>query len=342
MIKSFPPESEPCSGEANIFCGIDVGAETLVVAVQPDQHREFPNSSCGHRQLIAWLGKFGFTRVTLEATGIYWLDLGLALDAAAGIECAVLNPKSAHNFAKTLGRRSKTDKLDAKSLAEYSRRMDFIAWRRPSLEALQLRSLSRHIESLTIERVRDSNRLHAAEATASTPRCVLQDLRRSLKAMEKRIRDLRRSAVTLVRKDEVLSQQFQLLIAMPGIADISAIHLLGELAALPSGLSVREWVAYSGLDPAHQVSGTSVHKPSRISRSGSRHLRRALYMPALVASRRDPHLRAFYQTLLSRHKAKLQALIAVARKILHAIYGIFKHQTPYNGALLFPNLTPTD
>ena len=65
-------------------------------------------------------------------------------------------------------------------------------------------------------------------------------------------------------------------------------------------------------------------------------------MPALVASRRDPHLRAFYQTLLSRHKAKLQALIAVARKMLHAIYCIFKHKTPYNGALLFPNLIPTD
>lgn len=341
MNKSSSPASQPCSREPEAFCGIDVGAETLAVAVQPDQHREFPNTSWGHQQLIVWLRRFGFTRVSLEATGIYWLDLGLALDAAADIECAVLNPKSAHNFAKTLGQRSKTDKLDAKSLAEYSRRMNFVAWRRPSPEALQLRSLSRHIESLTIERVRDSNRLHAAEATTSTPRCVLQDLRRSLKAIDKRIRDLRRAAVTLVRTDQRLHQRFQLLIAMPGIAEVSAMHLLGELAALPDGLSVRQWVAHSGLDPAHQVSGTSVHRPSRISRSGSRHLRRALYMPALVASRHDPHLKAFYQLLLSRHKAKLQALIAVARKMLHAIYGIFKHHTPYKGALLFPNLIPS-
>ena len=191
-------------------------------------------------------------------------------------------------------------------------------------------------------RDRSSRPRHSPRRVADSVQQRVVELRRERKAMEKRIRDLRSAAVQLIRTDEVLRQQFQLLIAMPGIADISAVHLLGELAALPSGLSVREWVAYSGLDPAHQVSGTSVHKPSRISRSGSRHLRRALYMPALVASRRDPHLRAFYQTLLSRHKAKLQALIAVARKILHAIYGIFKHQTPYNGALLFPNLTPTD
>jgi transposase len=290
--------------------------------------------------LIHWLGKLGFVRVCLEATGIYSLDLALALDAAEAMECAVLNPKAVHNFAKTL-RRSKTDKADAQTLAEYSRRMPFVAWRRPSQQALQLRGLSRYIESLTVDRVRDSNQLHAAEATGTTPLCVLKDLRGSMKALEKRIHALRRAAVTLIQKDKVLSQQFQLLIAMPGIAETSALHLLGELAALPDGLSVREWVAYSGLDPVHQVSGTSIHKPSRISRSGSRHLRRAIYMPALVASRHDPHLRAFYQTLLSRHKAKLQALIAVARKMLHAIYGIFKHQTPYDGALLFPNLIPT-
>ena len=70
----------------------------------------------------------------------------------------------------------------------------------------------------------------------------------------------------------------------------------------------------------------------------SRHLRRALYMPALVAVQRDPHLRAFYELLQSRHKAKMQALIAVARKLLHAIYGIFRSGLPYDGSKLFPLL----
>jgi transposase len=81
-----------------------------------------------------------------------------------------------------------------------------------------------------------------------------------------------------------------------------------------------------------------VHKPARISRAGSRHLRRALYMPALAAVRWDPHLKAFYETLLARHKRKLQALMAVARKLLHAIYGIFKSRMPYEGQKLFPQL----
>jgi transposase len=226
-------------------------------------------------------------------------------------------------------------------LAEYSRRMDFVPWQPPGRQALELRALGRHIESLNVVRVRESNRLHAAEATSSTPRSVLQDLRRSLKSIDKRIQTMRREAVALIRADPALHRQFDLLVAMPGIAEISAVHLLGELAALPKGLSVRQWVAHSGLDPVHHDSGTSVHRPSKISRSGSRHLRRALHMPALVASRRDPHLSAFYQGLLSRHKAKLQALVAVARKMLHAIYGIFKHEKPYNGAMLFPKLILT-
>lgn len=116
------------------------------------------------------------------------------------------------------------------------------------------------------------------------------------------------------------------------------MQILGELVLLAPDLNARQWVARSGLDPVHQDSGTSVHKPARISRAGSRHLRRALYMPALAAVRWDPHMKAFYEALLRRHKRKLQALMAVARKLLHAIYGIFKSGTPYDGKKLFPQL----
>lgn len=149
---------------------------------------------------------------------------------------------------------------------------------------------------------------------------------------------MRRAALAVIEQDAILRLRFALLLSMPGIGEISALHLLGELALLAPGLSVRQWVAHSGLDPAHYDSGASVHKRSRISRAGNRYLRRALYMPALVAVRHDPHLRVFYQTLLARHKAKLQALIAVARKMLHAIFGMFCSRTCYDGSRLFPAL----
>jgi transposase len=330
--------------QAMVFCGIDVSAATLAVAVQqqdqPVEQREFANTASGHEALIAWLHKRkAAARVSMEATGIYSLDLALALDAAEGIEVAVLNPKAVNRFAQSL-RRSKTDAADAQALAQYSRRMSFVPWRAPSREGLRLRTISRHIDGLTVEHTRERNRLHAAQGSAATPRCVIEDLKRSLAALKRRIVRLRREAMAMVQADDTMRQRFELLTSMPGIAEISALQLLGELTPLSEEMSVRQWVAHSGLDPAHEVSGSSVHKPSRISRAGNRHLRRALYMPALVAAHHDPHMRAFYETLLARHKAKLQALIAVARKLLHAIYGSFRNQTPYDGRKLFPNLIP--
>jgi transposase len=104
---------------------------------------------------------------------------------------------------------------------------------------------------------------------------------------------------------------------------------------LAADLDVRQWVAQAGLDPRQYSSGSSVHRKTRISKTGNRHLRRALYMPALVAIRHEPHLRAFYRHLVARGKAKMQALIAVMRKLLHAIFGMFKHQQPFDGSRLF-------
>jgi transposase len=149
---------------------------------------------------------------------------------------------------------------------------------------------------------------------------------------------MRHAGMELIRGDAEMAKRFGLLTAMPGIAATSALQILGELSLLSPELTVRQWVAHSGLDPVHRDSGTSVHKRSRISRAGNRNLRRALYMPALAAVRWDPHMKAFYEALQARHKTKLQAIIAVARKLLHAIYGIFKSGTHYDGNKLFPEL----
>jgi transposase len=330
------------SAEVLLGCGIDVSAAQLVVALEGEGEewlqRSFPNRPGGHQALIRWLQKTGVrVRVCLEATGRYSLDLALALHAASGIETAVLNPKRVHRFAATLCR-SKTDPADAQVLAEYACRMPFQRWHPPCTAALQLRTLTRHIAALTRQHTQESNRLHALSASATSSAWVRQDLKRSLRDLEHRIEKMRDAAQTFIEQDAELRPRFALLLSMPGVGATSALHLLGELALLAPGLSVRQWVAHSGLDPAHHDSGSSVHKPSRISRAGNRYLRRALYMPALVAVRHDPHLRAFYQNLLARHKAKLQALMAVARKMLHAIFGMFRSQSEYDGSRLFPAL----
>jgi transposase len=336
-MNKFAPTSP-----STVFCGIDVSAGSLSVAlIELDggvAQREFTNNASGHKALLGWLSKRNAkVRVSLEATGIYSLDLALALDGAAAIEVAVLNPKLVNRFAQTL-RRSKTDAADAWVLAEYSQRMPFTAWRRPGANHLRLRTMGRYIESLVVEQASVKNRLRTAQSTATTPGAVLRDLKQAQAALSRRIAKMRREAEKLVQAEAALGERFALLVSIPGIAKISALQILSELVLLAPAMTVRQWVAYSGLDPVHQVSGTSVRKPSRISRAGNRHLRRALYMPTLAAVRCDPHLRAFHQALRERHKTGLQALMAVERKLLHAIYGIFKNGMPFDGKRLFPNL----
>jgi len=179
------------------------------------------------------------------------------------------------------------------------------------------------------------NRIRKAESTTTTPQAVLHDLKQAQVALLRRLTKMRREAVKLIQADDTLREQYALLMSIPGIAEISALQILSELVLLPPGMTVREWVAYSGLDPAQHLSGTSVHKPPHISRAGNRHLRRALYKPTLSAVRFDPHIRAFYLALQARHKTGLQAMMAVERKLLHTIYGIFKSGKPFNGKLHF-------
>jgi transposase len=326
------------SSDVAVSCGIDVSAKELVAVVVGSavQRRVFANRGTGHRSLIRWLhDQASSVRVCLEATGLYSLDVALALHNAEGIEIAVLNPKTVHRFATTLCR-SKTDPADARALAEYARRMPFTAWRPPSETALRLRAMTRYVTQLLEQQSMQTSRLHAAMASTTVPICVRQDLRSSLRNLQHRIVKLRRQALSLVQQTPELQQRFRLLVSAPGIAEISALHLLGELILLPNGLQVRQWVAYSGLDPQHHESGTSAHHPARISRSGNRYLRRALFMPALVSARRDPHFRSFYTALAHRHKNKMQALIAVARQLLHAIFGMFRSGLAFDGQLLFP------
>jgi transposase len=319
------------------FVGIDVSAQTLVVHIQPPkgscQRLTYANTWEGHQKLCRHLtGSGRATRVALEATGLYSLEISLALTQQPKVELMVVNPRSLRDFARADLRRSKTDAVDAQVLLEYSQRMRFQPWQPPAPEALELRAIGRRIEDLTDLLTQEKNRLHAAGFASSQGIVVCQDLKDHLEHLEKRLEGLEREACRLIQSHPHLQEDFQLLISTPGIATKTAIHLLGELAVLPQDMGPRQWVAHAGIDPRSHDSGTSVHKPAQMSRCGNVHLRRVLYMPALVAVRCDPNVRAFYQQLLARGKKPLQALVAVMRKLLHSLHGMLRHRSPFQGA----------
>jgi transposase len=325
-------------------CGIEVSQLTLVVALRGHDHdeplREFPNTREGHQALLRFLERCALpVRVALESTGLYGLDLALTL-YQAGVAVMVANPRAVRHFAQALLQRSKNDQRDAEVLREFAARMPFQAWRPPSAAALTLVAVARRLEALTDLLAAEKNRGQAAALSEALPVIVRRDIQRSIQTQQRAIHRLTRAAQEFILADPELARRYELLLSIPGFGATSAVHTLAELTLLPADLDVRQGVAYAGLDPREYTSGTSVHKKVRISKAGNKHLRRALYMPALVAVQHQPQVRAFYDHLLARGKTKMQALVATMRKLLHAIYGMFKHDQLFNGQKVYASTSP--
>jgi transposase len=255
----------------------------------------------------------------------------LALHRAKRVEVMVANPRAISQFAGAYLRRSKTDALDANVIVEFSIRMPFESWKPPEAHCFDLRAISRRVESLTKTATQEKNRLHAATTFDEMTDVVRNDIEVNIRHLERRIERLREQAREHIGSHPDLERAFLHLISVKGIAEAAGIQILAELSTLPEDMDVRQWVAHAGIDPMQFKSGTSVDKPSRISRRGNAHLRRALFLPALVAAQHEPHVTAFYQKLLGRGKSKMQANVAVMRKLLHAIYGMLKHDRDFDG-----------
>lgn len=317
---------------------LDIGASRHVFAFDSGRQQgsgEVRNEPGELRSFLAQqLERTGVLRVILEATGIYYLDAAL-IAVELGAEVMVVNPKVAHNFAKALKQRSKTDALDAGMLLEFLRRMPFTAWARPRKALLELRYYGRYLTQLTEDLTAANNRLHALSQGQVCPKALRQDLTQSITDTEQRIERIRKEAVALIQADAELKAVYRALLSVVGIAQTSAVSLLAELMVLPRTLSSRACASHAGLDVRLHLSGSSVAKPARISKHGNKYLRRALYMPALSAIQHDPHARAFRQRLLDRGKKKMQAIVAVMRKMLTAVWAIVRNPAEYDGSKLY-------
>jgi transposase len=333
MNKPSDPFAAPYA-ISTTFAGVDVSKDHVDVrcfdATGSRRTRRFPNTPAGHCRLLGWLGPTP-TQVVVESTGRYSLDLTLALHAAEGTAVMVANPKALRGFANAQMRRTKTDAVDATVIADYARRMPFEAWKPPEEAVRDLQAIARRIHALTVDRAREKTRLQSITDSASASQVVVNDIEVNLRHLTRRIEELVRQATRLVESDEQLRAAYGHLVSVRGIAQKSAVLLLGELATLPDDMSVRQWGAHAGLDPKKHESGTSVKSPERISKIGNARIRRALYMPAHSAIRHEPRVRAFYKKLLRKGKPKMVAIVTVMRKLLHAIYGMLRYGQDFDG-----------
>jgi transposase len=315
--------------------GIDISNDVFDASMQHGSsvvRKQFLNTKTGHHQFIRWaLYQANSARVCLEATGVYHLQLALALDRHTAVELMVVNPCAARRFAQAHMVRAKTDAIDADGLLQYLQRMAFRPWSAPRTELLHLQSLTHRVGQLDKEVIRERSRLHAARRAGPHTRLVQKDIEAHITQLQKRLKQMRSQAYLVVNNDPQLADDARIVESAPGFAELSTTKLLAELSALPDDMKPAQWVAHAGLDPRPCESGSSQCYPRRISKQGNVRLRRVLFMPALVAIQRDANVSAFYEKLLKKGKAKLQAITAVMRKLLHALWGMLHHRREWDG-----------
>lgn len=320
------------------YVGIDVSKNNLTVVISDadmnhQQPREFANTATGHRKLVESLRRLkAGVHACLEPTNVYHLAIAGALYMAEDIDISVISTSAARHFAKASMKRAKTDRVDACTLAEYALKQQPVPWQPPRKEALELRSISRHIDSLVKRQTALKCQRHSA-SYGQAAKIVLQTLNAELRFVKCRIEKLRQHARALIKADKQFARRYELLLSMDGIGSVTAIYILGEVGVLPDDLAKKQWVAMAGLDPEARESGSSVKKPRRISKQGGARLRRALFLPANTAARCCDEIGYYYEKLQGVTGSKLSALCAVMRKMLQAIWGMFHYDQPFDPSL---------
>jgi transposase len=303
--------------------GIDIAKATFQAALLHNSklhHQRFDNSEAGFAQLQAWLVKHRAKRLhaCLEATASYGDDLALFL-YNAGHRVSVVNPARLHGFAQSQLQRNKTDQLDAALIARFCQQQQPEAWTPPPLEIQQLRALMRRLEALREMRQQESNRLEQAGKQA----LIRESLLKIIATLDGEIARLRQLLKEHIDQHPHLRRDRELLMSIPGIGETTAAWLLSEVQ-VSAYSSARQVAAHAGLTPRHHESGTSVRGRTKLSKTGNRRLRRALYLPAVVAKRYNPIIRAFCQRLEKRGKRPMEIVGAAMRKLLHIVYGVLK------------------
>jgi len=318
----------------NAWIGIDVSKLNLDVCLLRSEgkplHKEFKNDHSGFSKLARWVKSLGVSSAhyCLEATGSYSDALAHFL-AEAGEAVSVENPARIKHFGIGIGKIQKTDKADALTIATYCKMTSPSLWRLSAPEVKELVALLRRLQSLQELLNQEENRLKEPGLIKEVKRSLNQTVR----FLKTEIQKLRVQIDEHVSKHPGLKADKELLESIPGIGPMAALWILAELPDPKQFSTAQAAAAYAGLAPQERRSGTSIKGKTRLSKAGKRHLRRALFMPAVSAKRYNPLVKDLYERLISRGLSKMAAIGACMRKLLMIAYGVLKSQKKFDATL---------
>lgn len=307
-----------------MYLGIDVAKAELVIAARPAlEPWTVPNTPEGLQQLVARVAALAPRVIVLEATGGYERACAGAL-AAAQLPVVVVNPRQVREFAKATGQRAKTDRLDAAVLALFAERVQPEPRPLSDTATQDLAALLLRRRQLLDMCVAEKNRLALARKPIRT------SLKKHIAYLERELRMTDADLRDAIEASPVWRVADDLLQSVPGIGPVVSHTLLADLPELGT-LGRRQIAALVGVAPVAKDSGTMRGK--RQIAGGRARVRTVLFMAALVGTRRNPLLKAFYHRLLAAGKPKKVALVACMRKLLTMLNAMLRDHRPWSPSL---------
>lgn len=318
------------------YIGIDVSKAKLDCSLLLEssgtkrKSKVVDNSKAGIAELLKWLEKQELSlpdlHFVMEGTGAYHEQAALAL-CDAGTKVSIVNPAQVKDFGKGLAVRTKTDGVDSLVLARYGALLQPAAWTPPKPEARELQALLSRRTAIAEDLQRELNRQEKADATV-TSALIQQSLTDSIEFLQKQLKALQKDIDDHINRHPELKADFELLTSIPAVGEQVGRNLLAVMHN-HRFTSAEQLAAYLGLVPIERQSGTSIMGRSRLSKAGPPAVRAVLYMAAVVGIRHNPHVKAVYERLLNKGKAKMCALGAAMRKLVHLCFGVIKTRQPY-------------
>lgn len=319
------------SGPYQHFVGIDIAAKSATVVVQsaadaaPARPLMIEQTPEGLTRLQRSLGQVqanpGATLVVLEATGSYWITLATTLHQA-GYAVSVINPAQAHHFAKALLRRSKTDAIDATTLARLAATLQPAPWSPPPAVYHELQQRLAQRDAWIALRQQVRNQRHALTQQPVVVAAVVARMDTLIATLDAQITEIEAELRPALAGDAAWEAAARRLESIKGIGLVTALWILATTLNFSVCATPEAAVAYAGLAPREDQSGTSVRRRKCIGKAGNARLRTALYMATLSAAQSNPAIKTFYNRLRDAGKLQKVARCAAARKLLHVAWAV--------------------
>lgn len=325
--------------------GIDIGKDEFYTCYKVmDQQgkskikgtKQFGNNSSGLKEFTNWCSRLNKNpRIPLlflmEATGVYHEELAYYLHSKKQKVIVVLAQKIKY-FAKSCNLKTKTDRIDAKMIAEFALERHFSDidyWIPPCKDFKTIRDLVREHTRLQQARTALKNQKHSLLTAHNIYQEVLDLKEQQLEFYNQQINEVERLLKKMIEQNAELKKRIENITEIKGLRWITVIKILAETNGFLLFKNIRQLVSYAGLDVVEKESGKFVGK-TKISKKGNARIRSILYMPSVTASQYNPNLRTFYNRVNEGRDIKRQGLIAIMRKLLILIYILWKKNEKYD------------